>query len=135
VPNSSAVPDSLSEWCEIYKPMALITPDLDNSLGANWVASAASWPGSAGDRGSPGAANPPPGHSGFSRPGAVALMRVVASDGLLGHGEELWMAPGRLSFGQHAIILTATDSAGMSASAVIEITIVPEQFYLPVVYR
>jgi len=54
---------------------ALIAPDLDNSLGANWMASAAPWPGSAGDRGSPGAANPPPGHSGFSRPGVTTEIR------------------------------------------------------------
>ena len=39
--------------------MALISPNLDNSVGANWVLSAVTWPGSVGDRGSPGAANPP----------------------------------------------------------------------------
>ncbi len=38
--------------------MALISPDLDNSLAANWLTSPGPWPGSAGDRGSPGAANP-----------------------------------------------------------------------------
>lgn len=40
--------------------MALLSSDLDNSLAANWFASPAPWPGSAGDRGSPGAANPVP---------------------------------------------------------------------------
>jgi hypothetical protein len=40
--------------------MALLSPDLDNSLGQNWVVSAGLWPGSAGDLGSPGTANPPP---------------------------------------------------------------------------
>jgi hypothetical protein len=40
--------------------MALLSPDLDNDLGQNWVISANPWPGSAGDAGSPGAANPPP---------------------------------------------------------------------------
>ena len=39
--------------------LALIDPALDNALGASWRASDAAWPGSAGDRGSPGAANPP----------------------------------------------------------------------------
>ena len=39
--------------------MALISPELDNSVGANWALSAVTWPGSAGDRGSPGAVNPP----------------------------------------------------------------------------
>ena len=38
--------------------MELIRPDLDNTLGANWRSSPDPWPGSAGDRGSPGAANP-----------------------------------------------------------------------------
>ena len=38
--------------------MQLIRPDLDNTLGANWRSSPDPWPGSAGDRGSPGAANP-----------------------------------------------------------------------------
>ena len=38
--------------------MNLIRPDLDNALGANWRISPNPWPGSAGDRGSPGAANP-----------------------------------------------------------------------------
>ena len=38
--------------------MELIQPDLDNALGANWRSSPDPWPGSAGDRGSPGAANP-----------------------------------------------------------------------------
>ena len=36
----------------------LIRPDLDNATGANWRISPDPWPGSAGDRGSPGAANP-----------------------------------------------------------------------------
>ena len=38
--------------------MQLIRPDLDNALGANWRAAPDPWPGSVGDRGSPGAANP-----------------------------------------------------------------------------
>ena len=38
--------------------MQLIQPDLDNALGANWRSSPDPWPGSAGDRGSPGAPNP-----------------------------------------------------------------------------
>ena len=38
--------------------MQLIRPDLDNALGANWRAAPDPWPGSAGDRGSPGTANP-----------------------------------------------------------------------------
>ena len=38
--------------------MQLIRPDLDNTLGANWRTAPDPWPGSAGDRGSPGAANP-----------------------------------------------------------------------------
>ena len=38
--------------------MELIRPDLDNALGANWRTRARPWPGSAGDRGSPGTANP-----------------------------------------------------------------------------
>ena len=38
--------------------MQLIRPDLDNALGANWRAAPDPWPGSAGDRGSPGAPNP-----------------------------------------------------------------------------
>ena len=38
--------------------MQLIRPDLDNALGANWRTAPDPWPGSAGDRGSPGAANP-----------------------------------------------------------------------------
>ena len=38
--------------------MQLIRPDLDNALGANWRIAPDPWPGSAGDRGSPGAANP-----------------------------------------------------------------------------
>ena len=38
--------------------LQLIRPDLDNALGANWRISPNPWPGSAGDRGSPGAANP-----------------------------------------------------------------------------
>ena len=38
--------------------MQLIRPDLDNALGANWRSAPDPWPGSAGDRGSPGAANP-----------------------------------------------------------------------------
>lgn len=37
--------------------MQLIRPDLDNAVGANWRAAALPWPGSAGDLGSPGAAN------------------------------------------------------------------------------
>jgi hypothetical protein len=40
--------------------MALLSPDLDNAAGQNWVVSAGAWPGSAGDLGSPGSANPPP---------------------------------------------------------------------------
>lgn len=40
--------------------MALLSPELDNNVGVNWVLSAAQWPGSAGDLGSPGAPNPPP---------------------------------------------------------------------------
>ena len=38
--------------------MQLIRPDLDNALGANWQIAPDPWPGSAGDRGSPGTANP-----------------------------------------------------------------------------
>ena len=38
--------------------MQLIQPDLDNALGANWRIAPDPWPGSAGDRGSPGTANP-----------------------------------------------------------------------------
>ena len=38
--------------------MELIRPDLDNALGANWRSAPDPWPGSAGDRGSPGTANP-----------------------------------------------------------------------------
>ena len=38
--------------------MMLIQPDLDNALGANWRIAPDPWPGSAGDRGSPGEANP-----------------------------------------------------------------------------
>ena len=37
--------------------MQLIRPDLDNTDGANWRVSPAPWPGSKGDRGSPGAPN------------------------------------------------------------------------------
>ncbi len=37
--------------------MQLVRPDLDNAIGANWRVSPDPWPGSAGDRGSPGAAN------------------------------------------------------------------------------
>ena len=37
--------------------MQLIRPDLDNALGANWQIAPDPWAGSAGDRGSPGAAN------------------------------------------------------------------------------
>ena len=37
--------------------MQLIRPDLDNAAGANWRTSPDPWPGSAGDRGSPGAPN------------------------------------------------------------------------------
>ena len=37
--------------------MQLIRPDLDNAVGANWRISPDPWPGSAGDRGSPGAPN------------------------------------------------------------------------------
>ena len=40
--------------------MALITPDRDNALGQNWRAAFSPWPGSAGDLGSPAAANPIP---------------------------------------------------------------------------
>ena len=40
--------------------MALLAPDRDNSYGASWRASFRTWPGSAGDLGSPGAANPTP---------------------------------------------------------------------------
>ena len=38
--------------------MQLSRPDLDNALGANWRAAPDPWPGSAGDRGSPGARQP-----------------------------------------------------------------------------
>ena len=38
--------------------MQLSRPDLDNALGANWQIAPDRWPGSAGDRGSPGTANP-----------------------------------------------------------------------------
>ncbi len=38
--------------------MVLLDAALDNSLGANWGVSWSAWPGSAGDFGSPGAANP-----------------------------------------------------------------------------
>ena len=38
--------------------MQLSRPDLDNALGANWQIAPDPWPGSAGDRGSPGTANP-----------------------------------------------------------------------------
>ncbi|MFQ5577725.1 MAG: lamin tail domain-containing protein, partial [Anaerolineae bacterium] len=37
--------------------MQLLAPALDNSAGDNWCVAAAPWPGSAGDYGSPGAAN------------------------------------------------------------------------------
>ena len=37
--------------------MQLIRPDLDNALGANWRVSPDPWPGSTGDRGSPGTPN------------------------------------------------------------------------------
>ena len=55
--------------------MQLIRPDLDNALGANWRSAPDPWPGSAGDRGSPGAANPvilPP-----PRPRATATHRPL----------------------------------------------------------
>lgn len=37
--------------------MQLVHPSLDNSIGANWRVAITPWPGSAGDSGSPGAAN------------------------------------------------------------------------------
>ncbi len=37
--------------------MQLVRPNLDNGVGANWRAAIMPWPGSAGDSGSPGAAN------------------------------------------------------------------------------
>ena len=40
--------------------IALIDPQRDNAGGSNWRASFTAWPGSAGDLGSPGAANPIP---------------------------------------------------------------------------
>jgi hypothetical protein len=40
--------------------MALLDLALDNGMGASWGASWSPWPGSAGDLGSPGAANPAP---------------------------------------------------------------------------
>jgi hypothetical protein len=40
--------------------MALLSTELDNSLGQNWYTSASAWLGSTGDAGSPGAAHPLP---------------------------------------------------------------------------
>jgi hypothetical protein len=56
-------------------------------------------------------------------------------DGLLGRGEELWLAPGRLSFGRHVITLSATDSDGMSTRASVEIFVEPLRRYLPLLRR
>jgi hypothetical protein len=60
--------------------MALVSPALDNALGQNWHASVSAWAGSAGDLGSPGAANPlPPSPSPTASPTATPTLGPSAT--------------------------------------------------------
>jgi hypothetical protein len=67
--------------------------------------------------------------------GGAGLTWRSDRDGALGAGEELLLPAGRLSIGPHRITLTATDRDGTTGVATVEITILPELLYLPVVYR
>ena len=62
-----------------------------------------------------------------------ALRWASDRDGVLGTGRELNLKG--LSFGPHTIVLVARDSDGMIAQANIQITIVPQRRFLPLLMR
>ena len=64
-----------------------------------------------------------------------ALVWRSNKDGLLGIGEELHLQRGDLSFGRHLIVLTATDSDGMTAEATVGIIYEPFGGFLPMLFR
>lgn len=116
--------------------MALISPDRDNAVGGNWRASFTAWTGSAGDLGSPGAANPvPPAqieghvfedldgnrHRDVGEPGIAGVIVNLSTGSAIRTDANGWYGFYGLSAGSY--VITELQPAGFTSTTPDELTV------------